>query len=497
MNQPSTHRKTITRGRRVLPWAAVAAAALLAAACSGNSSSGPATDASTAAAGGATPPPIVGAPPAGSVTTAAAASAAGVDWPQYDGGAARTGVATGLAPAGALKTAWTAHLDGAVYAQPLVVGGMVIAATEHDSVYALNRRTGAVIWATSIGRPVLSPPPHGCGNIYPLGITGSPIYDRADGEIYAVGETAGYHHMLVALDAKTGAVVLRRYLDLPTPADQAPYNQQRPALAIDHGRAYATFGGLAGDCGPYQGSIVSAPLTGNGPLVIWRTPTRSKGAIWAPGGPVIDAHGNLWVSIGNGAATSGAFDGSDSVTELTPALRRIAFFAPTTWGPDNANDLDLGSTGPALAAGNSVFILGKRGVGYLLNGRHLGGIGGQLAQQPICAAFGTAAVSGSVVYEPCRQGGGMAAVRVSAATKTIKVLWRGPNGVQGTPVVGGGAVWVTDYVRGTLYELNQVTGRVMHQLKLPVRLPTFDSMALSGRTAYVSTLSGVTAVNGA
>jgi len=285
--------------------------------------------------------------------------------------------------------------------------------------------------------------------------------------------------------------------DIPAPDGQPRYDQQRPGLTIAGGRVYVAFGGLAGDCGPYQGSIVSAPLTGNGPLTSWVTPTSREGAIWAPGGPVTGPDGNLWISIGNGAAESGAYDGSDSVTELSPALQRLAYFAPTTWATDNAGDLDLGSTQPVLAAGNTVFIVGKRGVGYLLDGTHLGGIGGQLAQQSICGAYGAAAVSGSVVYEPCRDGSGMAAIQVNAATKTIKVLWRGPGSAQGSPVVGGGAVWVTDYNSGILYELQQNTGTVMHQISISGGLPHFSSMALSGGTAYVSTLAGITAINGA
>ena len=471
--------------------AVLAAAALAVAACSGTggTADGPSADAS--------PPPVSSASPAGIVSAGSTASGAGADWPEYDGDAARTGVAAEVPPAGALSTAWTAQLDGAVYGQPLVVGAEVIAATENDSVYALNRATGKVVWAKHLGTPVPHPPPNGCGNIYPLGITGTPVYDAGNGLVYAVAEIAGYHHMLVALNAASGAVKLERYLDLPTSANQAAFNQQRPGLAIDDGRVYATFGGLSGDCGPYQGSIVSAPLTGNGPLIQWRTPTSREGAIWAPGGPVVGPDGNLWVSIGNGAAESGAYDGSDSVTEFSPALQRLAFFAPATWAADNAGDLDLGSTQPVLADGNTVFIMGKRGVGYLLDRAHLGGIGGQLAQQAVCNAFGTAAVSGSTVYEPCREGGGMAAIAVSAANKTIKVLWRGPANAQGTPVIGGGAVWVTDYNGGILYELNQDTGRVMQQISISQSLPHFSSLALSGSTAYVSTLTGIVAVNGA
>jgi hypothetical protein len=93
----------------------------------------------------------------------------------------------------------------------------------------------------------------------------------------------------------------------------------------------------------------------------------------------------------------------------------------------------------------------------------------------------------------------MAAIDVNAAKKTIHVLWRGPSAAQGSPVVGGGAVWVTSYsaTGGTLYELNQGTGKVEHQIPVGQGLPHFSSLALSGGTAYVSTLTGITAINGA
>jgi outer membrane protein assembly factor BamB len=463
---------------------ALVAAALVAAACS---------------AGG-----IAGGPSGGnqgSASPAGTASATGANWPEYDGNPARTGVATGVPAAGPLTTAWSAQLDGAVYGQPLVVGDEVIAATENDSVYALNRVTGKTIWRTNVGPPVPRSALHGCGNIFPLGITGTPVYDAGNGLVYAVAEVTGYHHMLVALDTTTGALRVRRDLDSPTTANQPAYNQQRPALAIDDGRVYASFGGLSGDCGAYQGGVVSAPLTGNGPLASWHTPTSREGAVWGPGGPVVDKDGDLWISNGNGAAKSSAdpYDGSDSVTELSPALQRLAYFAPSSWATDNANDKDLGSAMPVLAAGNTVFVVGKGGVGYLLDGAKPGGIGGQLAEQDICAAFGTAAVSGSTVYEPCRAGP-LTAVEVSAASKTIKVLWRGPSGTNGSPVVGGGAVWVTNYSQssgGTLYELNQATGQVEQQISISQGVPHFSSLALSGGSAYVSTLTGITAINGA
>jgi hypothetical protein len=48
-----------------------------------------------------------------------------------------------------------------------------------------------------------------------------------------------------------------------------------------------------------------------------------------------------------------------------------------------------------------------------------------------------------------------------------------------------------------LYELNPGTGAVEHQISIGQGMPHFSSLSLSGGTAYVSTLTGITAVNGA
>jgi polyvinyl alcohol dehydrogenase (cytochrome) len=420
-------------------------------------------------------------------------------WPQFDQNAARTGGAIDMRAAGRLRLAWTAHLDGAVYGQPLVIGGYVIAATENDTVYAIARATGKTVWSTHVGTPVPKQDLNGCGDIFPLGITGTPIYDQADGLVYAVAETTGYHHVLFGLNVTSGKVGVRRDLDITSTANQAVYNQQRPALAISGGRVYAAFGGLAGDCGAYLGSVVGVALNGMGSLVSWHTPTTREGAVWGTAGPVAGPDNELWVSTGNGAARPGhAYDGSDSVTYLSRTLRRLAYFAPATWAEDNSSDLDLGSTQPVRAANDATFIMGKRGVGYLLSTTHLGGIGGQLASATICKAFGAAADSGDTVYEPCHSGG-MAAISVNAAQKRITVLWRGPADGNGSPVTGGGAVWVTAYggSSGTLYELNPATGAAENQISFSDSLPHFSSLSMSGGTAYLGTLDGVTAINGA
>jgi polyvinyl alcohol dehydrogenase (cytochrome) len=412
-------------------------------------------------------------------------------WPAFGGGPQRTGAAAGLPAAGKLSVAWQRHLDGAVYGQPLVVGGLVIAATENDSVYALDETTGRIAWRTHLASPVpLSSLP--CGDIDPLGITGTPVYDRADGLVYAVAETPGYRHVLFGLSVSDGAVRVER--DIPAPDHQPRYDQQRAALALEDGRVYVAFGGLFGDCGPYIGSVAGVPASGSGPVISYLVPTAKGGAIWGTAGTVTGPDGTLYVATGNGAATGGTFDGSDSVTALSPGLHRTGIFAPTAWAADNAADLDLGSAQPALLPGGLLLQVGKRGTAYLLRASRLGGVGGQLTQGPVCPAYGAAAVSGSTVYEPCLNGGTAA---VSVAGSRIRVLWRGPADANGSPVTGGGAVWVTSWPSGVLYELSPATGAVREKISLGAALPHFSSLSLAGSFAFAGTGDGVTAVRGA
>jgi polyvinyl alcohol dehydrogenase (cytochrome) len=412
------------------------------------------------------------------------------DWPNYHRDPAHTGFAGAAPSAGPLSIAWTRRLDGAVYGQPLVVGGLVIAATEGDSIYGLDRATGTVRWRAHVGAPVpLASLP--CGNIDPLGITGTPVYNPATRLVYAVAETTGYHHVLVGVSVASGRIAVRR--DIPAPDGQPRFDQQRPALTLAGGRVYVGFGGLFGDCGPYRGSVVGVPATGRGPLLSYVVPTAREGAIWAAGGLPM-ARGTIYAGVGNGAATGGAYDGSDSVMALSPGLHRTGIFAPAVWAADNANDLDLGSLSPVLLPSGLVLSVGKRGVGYLLDGARLGGVGGQLAQGPVCPAFGGAAVRGTVAYVPCASGG-MAAV--DTAGRRIRVLWRGPAAAAGSPVIGGGAVWVTDWDAGDLYQLDPATGHVRQRIALSSPLPHFASPSLSGPFALIGTMSGVTAVAGA
>jgi polyvinyl alcohol dehydrogenase (cytochrome) len=478
---PKRFARAARLGAVVLSGGALAAAAGCTSQAGGGSSSG---------SGGASGTPTGAASAAATPTPADIGAHPDAAWPTYGRDAARSGVAAGVAAPGPLSVSWRARLDGAVYGQPLLVGPLVIAATEQDSVYALDQATGRVVWRRHVGTPVpLDDLP--CGNIDPLGITGTPVYDPGGGLVYAVAETAGFHHVLVGVSVRDGALRVRR--DIPAPDGAPRFDQQRPGLTIGGGRVYVAFGGLYGDCGPYRGSVVGVPLTGRGPLISYVVPTPREGAVWGTAGPVTGPDGTMYVSVGNGSEESTSFDGSDSVTALSPGLHRTGIFAPSTWREDNAHDLDLGSTQPALLPDGMLLADGKRGTAYLLDSAHLGGVGGQVDQADVCEAYGGAAVQGRVVYEPCAQGG-LAAIDTTG--RQIRVKWRGPASAQGSPVIGGGAVWVTDYQAGRLYEVDPATGATRASLGLGASLPHFSSMSMTGSHAFLGTMDGVIAVGG-
>ncbi|MBR7829916.1 PQQ-binding-like beta-propeller repeat protein [Actinospica sp. MGRD01-02] len=455
-----------------------------------------AATAACASSGEKSADPAYSGPASGSSSSTAGAAQDGVpgEWITYNGGNGRQGVVTTSPATAAAATssaakpaiAWRARLDGAVYGQPLLVGGRILAATENDSVYALDAASGRVLWRTHVGTPqALSALP--CGDIDPLGITSTMAYDPATGSLFALAETDGGHHTLYAFDPATGAVRWQHGVEPPsgTPKD----NQQRAALTVAFGRVYVPFGGLAGDCGDYIGSVVGTPADGQGTAQVhYSVPTTREGGIWGPGG-LLNVGGTLYAAAGNGASMT-TFDGSDSVIALSPDLTRTDYFAPSTWAQDNANDQDLGSLSPVSVSGR-ILALGKHGTAYLLAADRLGGVGGQLTQTQVCPAFGSGAVVGSTVYVACQDG-----VRaLDVTSEGISIVWKSPVAANGSPTVAGTSVWTVRYPAGTLYRLDADTGAVTGQLALGT-VPHFASPSLGVGRVYVGTMDGVVAVTG-
>jgi outer membrane protein assembly factor BamB len=385
---------------------------------------------------------------------------------------------------GRLRVVANLKLDGAVYAAPLAVGTTIVAATEGNSVYAFA--LGRQLWRRQLG-----PPARGdelpCGNIDPLGITGTPVVQ--DGTVYVVAELGSpVRHRLVALDLHTGAVRWTRSVDLPGVETAAM--QERGALAVAGGRVWVPFGGLNGDCGGYKGRLVGVRLDGAGAPLSYTVPTTREGGIWTPPGASVGADGNLFVQVGNGEAGPGdPYDHSDSVLEIGTDATLLDSFSPRSWASDNAGDLDLGSQGPALVGARWVFAAGKSGTAYVLDQHRLGGIGGEVSHAALCRSFGGTAVVGDTVYVPCDDG--VRAVRIGP-DGTIRPLWRAT--APGSPVVGGGRVWSLDPSTGTLFALEPATGRPRESVRVG-DVTRFATPALHGRDVIVPTSAGLAIVS--
>jgi outer membrane protein assembly factor BamB len=399
---------------------------------------------------------------------AMAASTVATSWTVYHDDAAGTGVSAALKSVATNKRAWTSPvLSGEIYTEPLVFSSDVFVATESDTVYALSGARGSVVWSRHLATAVPSSALP-CGNISPsVGITGTPVIDPSRREIFVVADefiSGRPEHFLVGLSTVTGAIELRQRVD-PPGSDPAAL-LQRTGLNLDAGRVVFGLGGNYGDCATYRGRVTSVREVGSRPsfFTVDNQAGNSQGAVWMGGAaPAVDARGNVWVSVGNGSvhATGQAYDDSDSALELSSAMRLKQFFAPSSWASDNAADADM-STVPALLADGQVVLAGKSPVVYLLNGAHLGGIGGQEASlSSVCSndIDGGSAIVGATVYLPCLNG--PVALRVTTSPSSLEVRWQANVG-GGPPIVAAGLVWTVGK-NGVLYGLDAATGAVRQQ----------------------------------
>jgi outer membrane protein assembly factor BamB len=418
--------------------------------------------------------------PVAGATTSTVATTGGSAWTVYHGDPAGSGVAPSTATVDTATPAWTSpQLDGQVYGEPLVSGSQVFVVTENDTVYALSSSTGAVIWSTHLGTPV----PAGslpCGDISPVvGITGTPVVDPARSEIFVVADeltNGSPAHILVGLNTSSGRTEMTQDVD---PSGSKPAALlQRTGLTLDANQVVFGFGGNYGDCSTYRGWLVGVNEAGGTPVdfAVDSGAGESQGAIWMGGAaPEVDSGGNLWVGVGNGSVTSPghAYDDSDSVLELSSTLQLLQYFAPTTWASDNAHDLDL-AMAPALLSNGQVVASGKSANAYLLNGSHLGGIGGQEAElSSVCGndVDGGAAVMGTTVFIPCLSG--IVALRAASSPAGLQVLWTSQTG-GGPPILAAGLVWTIGQ-NGMLSGLSPSTGAVQQQVSIGTPINHFPT----------------------
>jgi outer membrane protein assembly factor BamB len=400
----------------------------------------------------------------------------------YHGGSDRRGnfVVPGLTweKATSLRADQNFHvrIAGNVYTQPLFGrgggsnAGVLLVATEDNNVQAFDAATGEQIWKRSLGPPVGRSALR-CGNIDPLGVTGTPVIDAASEALYlsaVVEESSGPRHRIFGLSLKDGAPLPGWPIDVADAlrTERQSFNardqNERGALTILDGTLYVPFGGHFGDCGDYHGWVVGVSLHDPKRLTAWSTRGRG-GGIWAPGGITV-AGQSLFVATGNTFGASTWSDG-EAIIRLAPDLHRSNdkrdFFAPSDWRALDERDADLGGSNPVPLdiqgpSGRQSFILalGKDGRAYLLDRNNLGGIGGSVAteiitQQPIRTAAAVYPIGGDSFVAlqaagarcPARRSGRgtdneLVVLKVSAGERpSVSTAWCGNVRGRGSPIV--------------------------------------------------------------
>ncbi len=382
--------------------------------------------------------------------------------------------------------AFDGRVPGHVYAQPLYwrpagrAHGLLLVATEDNNVVALDAATGRDVWRRSLG-PATARSVLPCGDVDPLGITGTPVIDARTGAVFLdamVDDGGGPRQLVFGLALRDGSVLPGWPLDMAAAlraAGQtfhARLQNQRGALALAGDRLFVPYGGHWGDCGDYHGWVVGLRVDRPAVFGAWRT-TASKGGIWAPGGIAFDGR-DLYAATGN-TQGAGQWSGGEAVIRLPLNLRWRPdprdYFAPADWRDLDANDADLGGTNPLpldVPAGSGtarlLLALGKDGKAYLLDRADLGGIGHALAVQhvadgPIITAPASWPAGREVMVAfqgraaSCPGGGeraGVIALGIDGGPPaSMRVAWCAPLDGQGTAIVttsNGHAdpiVWIT------------------------------------------------------
>jgi outer membrane protein assembly factor BamB len=414
-----------------------------------------------------------------------------LQWPTYHADPSRGGEDTADGAFGGVSRAWTsAPLDGALYAQPLLDGTTVIAATENDTLYGFDAAYGGQLWSQHVGTPVTSGLP--CGNINPLGITSTPVLDPATHTVFALAERVpaggGVEHVLVAVSSVDGHLIGERLMD--PPGMDPVVQQQRGALLISNGMVYVPYGGLAGDCGNYHGWVVGVAENLGGPLAVWQSPGSGEG-VWEPAGVSGDAAGNVYAATGN-ALTASPCNGGNTVFKLNGALQQVGAFVDPNCVNDNAADADMGSAGALLLPDGSLFVLGKQRTAYVVSQSSMAERG---SLGSICTSIGADAYSTGRIYAPCVDGSGVVALDYNSGSGGLSVAWHGPSDANGPPIVAGGYVWVTAYGHAKLYALNPGDGSVAAQWSVPA-MHHFTSPSAGGGRLFLGAGSQVLAFNG-
>ena len=283
-------------------------------------------------------------------------------------------------------------VDGKVDAQPLylsqvTIGGqkknVLYIATEHGSVYAfdadsISGTTSTFLWkTTTLGSGETTSDNRGCGQVSPeIGITATPVIDRARNAIYVVAMSkdvsGSYFQRLHALNLSTGAELFSGPQTItatyPGTGDNSSGGnvvfdpkqyKERPGLLQINGTIYTTWSSHC-DIRPYTSWVMAFNADTLAPTsVLNLVPNGSEGGIWMAGtAPAADAAGNVFFIMGNGdfdtTLNAGGFPANGNCgncfvkLSTSGGLKLADYFTPHNTVAESNADQDFGSGGGIL-----------------------------------------------------------------------------------------------------------------------------------------------------
>jgi len=337
-------------------------------------------------------------------------------------------------------------VNGAIYAQPLYLSGVVINAAAHnvvyvasvlDVVYAFDADSNDGANASPLWSASMLTAAHGAAagaqTYGGLGITGTPVIDPVSNTLYVVAATfegGQVIYRLHALDVTSGAEKFDGPVAITASDGVVPFvpveHNQRPALLLLNGVVYVSFGAWNESFDiAWHGWVIgyeTGTLTQTG--VFCASPNGNKGGIWMSGAglaadqldPVNYPYGRMFLATANGDYTASYpygnnMDYGDSVVDLdlTNGVPNVTDeFTPYTQAMLATDDLDQGSGGvmilPTQTAGSHPNLLvqaGKSGSLFLLDRDDLGGYSttsDQVVQELTLALGNTGPLAGGGVW---------------------------------------------------------------------------------------------------
>lgn len=360
--------------------------------------------------------------------------------------------------------------SSAIYLRNVLVGGkrrdVYVVDTTYGRTIALDATTGAILWQ-------FVPPGISSWEGSLQITTASPVVGPRLLHVYSASPDGKIHKLALA----TGREVGGRW---PLAVTRDPTQEKiSSSLKIYGPYVLAALSGLSEKIGTTStrvghlveidrqtgrvAHVFNAECSDRTTIIVPGSCDASEGGIWSRTPATVDAKGNLLVATANGL-WDGRTHWGDSVLELSPTLKPIQSYTPANQAALDRDDLDLGSSAPAILTAHIALQAGKDGVLRLLDLDLLNGrahaarpyLGGEISEAA-APGGGEVLTQPAVWQRPNREPWvfvandfGISGYELVVKPKPhLKLMWNDGRGCS-SPVMADGLLYAYDIITGGL-----------------------------------------------